>query len=258
MNPEHLDKIPLIYYNLFIRYFVVAGISFLIFYLVFRKRLEWKKIQQKYPNGKDYAREFFYSFISIGIFSIVGWLVIVGPLRPYNFLFSELASMPWWYYVITLPLMFVVHDTYFYWIHRLMHHPKLFKTFHLLHHKSTNPSPWAAYAFYPTEAILEAGILVLITFLIPTHLLFIAIFFLISIVYNVYGHLGFEIYPKGTNKHWLGKWLNTSINHNMHHKYFDGNYGLYFTFWDRIMGTTHQDYDATYEEVMTRKKELST
>jgi len=40
-----------------------------------------------------------------------------------------------------------------------MHHKKLFRWFHLVHHQSTNPSPWAAYAFHPLEAVVEAGII---------------------------------------------------------------------------------------------------
>ncbi len=256
MELEILNSIdvPFIYFKIFIRYLIVAGIAFGVYYLAFRKQLAWKKIQDKFPKTKDYRREFFYSAISIGIFSVIAWTVIMGPLRPYNFLFNDLSSKPWWYYALTFPLMFLLHDTYFYWTHRLMHHPKLFKIFHLVHHKSINPSPWAAYAFHPTEAVVEAGILVLISFTIPTHVIFIATFFLLSIVYNVYGHLGYELYSKGSNKHWFKKWMNTSINHNMHHKHFDGNYGLYFTFWDEIMGTTHSEYHATFEKITSRKK----
>jgi len=40
----------------------------------------------------------------------------------------------------------------------------------------------------------------------------------------------------------------------MHHQYFRGNYGLYFTIWDRIMGTLNKNYDNTFEEITTRKK----
>ena len=68
-------------------------------------------------------------------------------------------------------------------------------------------------------------------------------------VYNVYGHLGFELFPKGINRHWLFKWFNTSVNHNMHHQYFKGNYGLYFTFWDNIMQTTHKEYDDRFNKL---------
>jgi sterol desaturase/sphingolipid hydroxylase (fatty acid hydroxylase superfamily) len=135
-----------------------------------------------------------------------------------------------------------------------MHHPKLFKIFHLVHHKSNNPSPWAAYSFHPLEAIVESLIFVIFLFTIPVHSIHLTIFFIFSLVYNVYGHLGFELYPNGFNKNRLGKWLNTSVAHNMHHKYFKGNYGLYFTIWDRLMGTLNENYDDAFEEVTTRPK----
>jgi sterol desaturase/sphingolipid hydroxylase (fatty acid hydroxylase superfamily) len=145
--------------------------------------------------------------------------------------------------------MFLLHDTYFYWTHRAMHHKKLFRAMHLVHHKSVNPSPWAAYAFHPLEAIVEAGIFAVFLFTIPIHPLHLLVFFFAMIVYNVYGHLGYELYPAGFSKHWLGKWINTSVNHNQHHQHFKGNYGLYFTFWDRLMGTIRADYDQRFEEV---------
>ena len=75
-------------------------------------------------------------------------------------------------------------------------------------------------------------------------------------LYNVYGHLGFEIYPKGLNKHWLGRWMNTSVNHNMHHQFFKGNYGLYFTFWDRVMNTLDKDYENNFERITTANQQL--
>jgi sterol desaturase/sphingolipid hydroxylase (fatty acid hydroxylase superfamily) len=70
----------------------------------------------------------------------------------------------------------------------------------------------------------------------------------------VYGHLGYELYPAGFNKSWFGKWINTSTSHNQHHQYFKGNYGLYFTFWDRMMGTLRSDYDKRFDEVTSSKK----
>ncbi|MEM7658110.1 MAG: sterol desaturase family protein, partial [Bacteroidota bacterium] len=135
----------------------------------------------------------------------------------------------------------------FYWMHRLMHHPRLFKAVHLIHHTSTNPSPWTSYAFHPLEAVIEAGIIPLIAFTLPVHKGAISLFLLFQFVYNVYGHLGYELYPKGFHKSWIGRWINTSVCHNLHHKRFHGNYGLYFLWWDRWMGTLRKDYDATFE-----------
>ncbi|HEU0065283.1 MAG TPA: sterol desaturase family protein, partial [Flavisolibacter sp.] len=155
----------------------------------------------------------------------------------------------WLYFFLAFPLMFLIHDTYFYWTHRIMHHRKLFKAFHLVHHQSVNPSPWAAYSFHPLEAIVEAGVFVVFLFTIPVHKLHLFFFFFFMIVYNVYGHLGYELYPNNFNKNWFGKWINTSVSHNQHHQYFKGNYGLYFTMWDRLMGTLRKDYDSKFNEV---------
>jgi sterol desaturase/sphingolipid hydroxylase (fatty acid hydroxylase superfamily) len=129
----------------------------------------------------------------------------------------------------------------------MMHHPVLFKYVHLVHHKSTNPSPWTAYAFHPLEAVLEVAILPIIAFTLPVHQHAIGWFFLFQIIYNVYGHLGFELYPKNFHKSKIGRWVNTSVAHNLHHDKFHGNYGLYFLFWDRMMGTIRKDYDQAYE-----------
>jgi sterol desaturase/sphingolipid hydroxylase (fatty acid hydroxylase superfamily) len=46
--------------------------------------------------------------------------------------------------------------------------------------------------------------------------------------------------------------MNTSVAHNMHHRYFKGNYGLYFTIWDRLMGTLRNDYDENFDAVASR------
>ncbi|RYF77608.1 MAG: fatty acid hydroxylase family protein, partial [Cytophagaceae bacterium] len=127
---------------------------------------------------------------------------------------------------------------------------------HLVHHKSTNPSPWAAYAFHPLEAIVEAAIVPLATFVLPLHPFTILAFLFFMIVYNVYGHLGWELFPASWNRHWFAKWLNTSVNHNQHHQYFKGNYGLYFRFWDEWMGTTRPDYDAAFARVTEKKTAL--
>jgi len=144
--------------------------------------------------------------------------------------------------------MLILHDTYFYWMHRFMHLKPVYRHVHLVHHRSTNPSPWTAYAFHPLEAVLEASIILVIAFTLPVHILAVILFFIFQIAYNVYGHLGFEIYPKGFHKTWFGRWVNTSVSHNQHHSRFSGNYGLYFLFWDRVMGTLRTDYDAVYEQ----------
>jgi sterol desaturase/sphingolipid hydroxylase (fatty acid hydroxylase superfamily) len=235
------------------RYFVVAGIAFLLFYILLRNIRSNTKIQNRFPQNKDYLREIGFSSITILIFGLVPLFLLKNPeIRQYTTFYSRIEDRGWTWFFLAFPVMLVMHDTYFYWMHRLMHHRRLFRLFHLIHHRSTNPSPWAAYAFNPLEAVIEVGIFVIFLFTIPMHLLHFILFFLFSIIYNVYGHLGWELYPKGFSRHWLGKWINTSVNHNQHHQYFKGNYGLYFLFWDRVMGTIREDYDTRFDEVKNK------
>lgn len=233
----------------FLRYFLVALPAFLLFYIFFKKKWKHKRIQFNFPKFSDYTREIIYSLITVLIFAGVGMVVFATPVRQHILLYQDFSQYGWAWWFSSIILMIVLHDTYFYWTHRAMHHPRLFKVFHLVHHKSTNPSPWASYAFHPLEGIVEASVIFPIVFLIPFHFTALMAFLMFMMIYNVYGHLGYELYPKKFNQHPIGRWLNTSVNHNMHHKYFTGNYGLYFLFWDRWMGTIHPNYDVIYQEV---------
>ena len=237
-----------------LRYFILAGLVFLIWYVVLRKHIAYKKIQLKFPELKDYQREILFSLSSIFIFSLVPTVMLLTPMRRYTQYYDLISDHSLLYFWFAFPVMFILHDAYFYLTHRLMHHPKLFKAFHLLHHKSTNPSPWAAFAFNPLEAMVEAGIFALLLVVMPLCRWHLFGFFLLQMLYNIYGHLGWELYPKGFHKHWVGKWINTSVSHNQHHKYFKGNYSLYFLWWDRIFGTLRSDYGESFDEVKSRIK----
>ena len=147
----------------------IAGIAFLIFYVWLRKKYILRKIQYRFPANKDYVREVAYSMVTTCIFATIALLLSSDWIKPYTKMYIRISDFGISYFVLSVILALFIHDTYFYWTHRLMHHPKLFPIFHLVHHKSTNPSPWAAFAFHPLEAIIEAGIVFVIVFLIPIH-----------------------------------------------------------------------------------------
>ncbi len=254
-NPQAWFKIFTI---VSLRYFIVAGLAFLIWYVWKGKNWLPKKIQPKFPLNNDYKREIIYSCITIFIFTAIPWLILGNPaIKKYTQWYDDMGKHGYLYFWSAFPLMLVMHDTYFYFTHRLMHHPKLFRLFHLIHHKSTNPSPWAAFAFHPLEAIVEAGILVIFLFAIPVMKAHLFFFFLFMMLYNVYGHLGWEVYPGNFHRTRIGKWINTSVNHNQHHQYFKGNYGLYFLFWDRVLGTIRSDYNDRFDELDNRRSALN-
>ncbi len=229
-----------------LRYLIVAGIAFAVWYRSSGTPHRQKKLQDLIPGRKQIKREILYSIASTLIFGLINGVLFGYGLFEHAQVYRHVADFGWAYFCVSMVLMAIVHDTYFYWMHRLMHHRALFRYFHRVHHLSTNPTPWASYAFHPLEAVVEAGAVILIIFILPVHGLALLIFETISIAINVYGHLGYELYPANWSRHWFGRWINTSVAHNTHHATARHNYGLYFLFWDRLCGTIDPSYDERY------------
>ncbi len=242
-----------IFQNIIFRYAFISGSAYLVFYVLLKNRFLSRKIQYRFPTWDKMKMDILYSLQTIIIFAGMATIVF-RVLYEHTNMYSNISDHGLIYYILTFPLMFLIHDTYFYWMHRLMHLPFIFRHVHLVHHTSTNPTPWTSYSFHFLESIIEAGIIFVIAFTLPVHKSALILFLLLQFIYNVYGHLGFELYPKNFHKTFIGKWINTSVAHNMHHKYFTGNYGLYFLFWDRLMGTLNPSYDDTFEHTTSKKK----
>jgi sterol desaturase/sphingolipid hydroxylase (fatty acid hydroxylase superfamily) len=241
-----------------IRYVSFALPLFLLLY-VWRNRVVFKfKIQQKFPENKHIIREIAYSFSSIAIFSLVGTVIFILRKHGYTKIYANLSDHSMGYFVFSVLAFILIHDTYFYWTHRAMHSKKIYRYVHRVHHMSTDPTPWAAFAFHPLEAVVEIGILPLMVFLMPVHHLAILTWVLYQSAMNVLGHLGFEFFPSGFVGGTITKWHNTSTHHNMHHRYVNCNYGLYFNIWDRILGTNHVRYEEEFEKIKSRVKEVET
>lgn len=236
-----------------VRYFVLAGIPFIIYYVLLKERFKKSKIQDKHAAAKDFRREVLHSVQTTAVFTGVAMLILFTPLKKYSLVYDNLHDYPLWWVGVALVLSLIIHDTYFYWMHRLLHHKKLFPHVHLLHHKSVNPSPWASYSFHFFEACAEGAVLILLVFILPMHQLTIILFTIAGFIINVYGHLGYEIAPKWFRNSFLFQILNTSTHHNLHHKKFKGNYGLYFRMWDRLMHTEHPDYVKDYDRMQMQR-----
>jgi Delta7-sterol 5-desaturase len=243
-----------------VRYAIIAGVFFAWWYMIRREKYATQKIQMKYPTMQDYKRELGYSVLTFLIFATIATVVYLPEVRPYTQVHRDVSEIvgvntAWQlvYWIGGVVLMLAVHDVYFYFMHRIVHNKKIYPIVHKVHHISHNPSPWAAFAFHPLEALTEFLIFPLIAFTVPHTIGMIGTWLGLMTLYNAYGHLGFELYPKGFSTHWLGRWVNTSVNHNMHHKYATSNYGLYTLVWDRLFGTVHAKYDETFKEVVARK-----
>lgn len=239
---------------MFLRYAIIAGIATALFYGILKRKKFHLKIQQKFPKMSKVWEEVKHSSVTALIFGflavVINWMTDMGWTQVYTD-FSEYGVF---YALFSFVVLVFVHDAYFYWMHYSMHKVKPLMKFHAIHHRSHNPTPWAAMAFHPIEAVAEFAIFPFIVMILPVHPVVLIIFGLFSFIFNVIGHLGFEVFPKGTTRHPIGRWLNTSTHHNMHHKNGNGNFGLYFNIWDTIMGTNHKNYLAKFDEVVNREK----
>ncbi len=231
-----------------IRYVLMAGIAFLAWYGRRGTSRRSGKLQPAMPRGAQIRREIAYSAMAVLVFGLVNGVIFGYGIVPHTQVYWDIAQYGWAYFWLSIPLMILVHDAYFYWTHRLLHTQALFRTFHGVHHLSTNPTPWTSYAFHPLESVVQALGVVLIMFIMPTQPWAILIFQTISTAVNVHGHLGYDLYPRGWPQHWLGRWINTSVAHNTHHDKPRYNFGFYFLFWDRWMGTLDPSYEAKYRE----------
>lgn len=238
--------VPLIIFG---RYLVLSAIVYFIFYVWKRRAWLYLKIQQRFPTPTDYQREIGYSALTSLIFGVVAWLCLGTSFVEYTKFYADIDQYGVAWLVLSIPLTLLIHDAYFYWIHRFMHWPPMYRLMHLTHHRSVNPSPWAAFAFHPLEAVAEAGIIPILLLLLPLHPISFLGFVTFMLLFNIYGHLGYELFSRKIYHHPIGKWLNSSVYHNLHHEKFHGNYGLYFTFWDRFCGTLREDSLQKVEDV---------
>ncbi len=242
--------------GLVLRYLLTAGLAWFLAYRLFPRRWFHRKIIARLPASSEVRREMWYSLSSVIIFGMVGAGTMLAARAGWTQMYWRISTHGWMWFWLSILCAIVLHDTYFYWTHRLMHHRRLFRFFHRVHHLSHNPTPWAAYSFSPAEAVVEAGIFPLAVIVMPMHPFAFMLFMGWQLTYNVFGHTGYEVFPRWLMDTWPGKVLNTPTNHTMHHEFVRGNYGLYFNVWDRLMGTNHEQYEARFRAVTSQGNSL--
>ena len=233
------------------RYLVAAALMATILALFWRAGLARRKLQARDPARGQRRREFLASLRTAFIFSLLGTIVAVGDHQGWITIYKGFSQAGPLYLVLSLAVMLLAHDTYFYWAHRAMHHRRLFALFHRTHHLSRTPTPWAAYSFAIPEAIVHGAFVPLFLLVMPVHGLTLLVFGVIQILRNVMGHAGAEVHSAAFGPgRWLG-WNNTTTHHDLHHETGRYNYGLYFRWWDKLMGTEHPDYQRKFEAVVS-------
>lgn len=231
------------------RYLLVAGIFYLVFHTWFPDKWQQRKLSTRRYKSGQLRREIGWSVITSILFSLAGVLTLILWQNGDTNVYTEINTYGWWYLPLSLLLSFFIHETYYYWVHRLMHHPAIFRSVHKVHHDSNTTSPFTAFSFHPLEGLLQAIVLPFTLIIIPLHPIVILFNLMVMTFSSVINHLNIEIYPSGFNKHFVGKWLIGATHHSLHHKHFKFNFGLYFTFWDRIGKTESPSFVKLFETV---------
>jgi sterol desaturase/sphingolipid hydroxylase (fatty acid hydroxylase superfamily) len=231
----------------FLLLFLLAGLLATVFRGFFRAR----KIQ---PNGfkwRTLRNEILFGMLNLAVtvFVLGG---ITALLTKNGLITFNTAPTSWWVVGLEYAAYFFAFDTYFYWLHRLMHVEPIYTWVHKLHHYSTAPNLMTTLSVSPLESIINGGFVPLFTALLTVHDSTMALITPTNIIMGVYVHCGYEFLPRWWNRTWLTRWFITTTFHDQHHKYFKWNFGGYTTIWDFICGTARPKYLAEFDQIKAR------
>ncbi|MEO7835063.1 MAG: sterol desaturase family protein, partial [Ginsengibacter sp.] len=151
------------------RYFFIAGLFYIIFYTLFSSKFEARKINKKKYKKSQLKKEIKWSMITSLLFSIAGTITVILWQKGYTKVYTKIDLYGWWYLPVSLIIFMLLHETYYYWLHRWMHKPAIFKLIHKVHHDSHIASPFTAFSFHPGEGLLQAVFLPVMLMILPMH-----------------------------------------------------------------------------------------
>ena len=171
----------------------------------------------------------FWSMIGTLVWSIyeIGlWWGYANGVLPYS-------ANPVWF-VLWMILMPFWRNFHFYWIHRLIHWPPLYRTVHYLHHKNVNVGPWSGMAMHPVEHVLYFSCM-LIHLVVPSHPMHMMFNGLTTALGPGVSHSGFDELVFGDETA-LRK---EKLMHYLHHRYHTVNFGESAVPLDKWFGSFH-------------------
>ena len=144
-----------------------------------------------------------------------------------------------------------VHEVGFYFAHRFLHWPPLYRIAHKLHHRNTNPGPWSGLSMHPIEHVIYFTS-TLIFFVVPAHPIHMINLISRLGVAPAQGHTGFDRLVTGEE---------TSVDasyyaHYLHHKYFEVNYADGMVPLDKWFGSFHDGTPEAHEKMKQRRRSI--
>ncbi|WP_293573019.1 sterol desaturase family protein [Phaeobacter sp.] len=162
----------------------------------------------------------------------------------------QFVDAPLWF-ILLFPLLALWQSLHFYLVHLLLHQPILYRHVHSVHHRNVNTGPWSGMSMHPVEACgyLSAVLILLIVPSHPVHMLFLAYWLMLGAASS---HSGYEaIWAKDRQALLLGAFF-----HQLHHRYYECNYGNAEMPWDRWFGTYHDGSEKATKHIRERKRAM--
>ena len=175
------------------------------------------------------------------------WVMANGYVPTVSF-----AENPVWC-VLMLALIPTWSSFHYYWIHRLEHHPRLYKHVHALHHRNVNVGPWTGISNHWYENLLYFSTY-FIHLIVPSHPLHLTFHAMFQQISPVMSHSGFEKIMAGDNEAARAG----DFFHQLHHRYFECNYGTSELPFDRWFGTFHDGSAEATKRTRAHKKQMYT
>ncbi len=162
------------------------------------------------------------------------------------------AESPVWF-IVWLAVIPVWSGLHFYWVHRLEHSPRLYKRVHAVHHRNVNIGPWSGISNHWWENALyfSTYFIHLVIPSHPVHLLFHSYFQQCG---PILSHSGFEKVITGDREIMRAG----DFFHQLHHRYFECNYGTSEIPFDKWFGTFHDGSEEGTRRTRAHKKQMYT
>ena len=178
-------------------------------------------------------REIKWAFLSSLIFTATCAVGLYAYHQGWMKIYLEVDDYPLWYLPASGAAIILLYETYYYWLHRAMHISAIFRIVHKVHHESIHPTVFTSFCFHPLEALMQFIFFPLLLCVMPVHYLVLLTVLMLFTISALINHSGVEIFRgRFFLRHVIG-----SSHHDLHHKEFKTNFGLYFTWWDKWMKT---------------------
>jgi 4-alpha-methyl-delta7-sterol-4alpha-methyl oxidase len=150
----------------------------------------------------------------------------------------------WW--VVALEVLFFIYldDFLFYWMHRTLHRPWLFKRIHAIHHKILTPWAITGHYMHPVEFILTGSLVLVGPMLLGVHVYTLWIWIAFRQWEAAEGHCGYNV-PFSLTHFLPGG--DGAFHHDFHHAKVKGNYAGFFTHCDRLFRTYARGYSDDHD-----------